>query len=166
MIKIPQFKSFENVNYDEINDEINDTSYNYEELSRDANILKETFQDVNILTARSDEQFHYIDNTIDRTLSNVNNGTHNIIKASLHNKKSLIIKSIIATTIAGVAIGGPVGAGVAAGIGASVGIITGGAIIIGSVVGALAGGTGALGTTCAVHTIKNKIDRARDQEIL
>ena len=162
MLKIPQIKSFEDVDYDNINS----TSYNYQELSRDANIIKKTFQDVSILTEQSNEQFNYIDNTIENTLSNVNNGTRNIIRAHSYNKKSIIIKTVIATTIAGIAIGGPIGAGVAAGIGASIGIITGGALIIGSVVGALAGGTGALGTTCAVHTIKNKIDRYRDQDIL
>ena len=162
MLKIPQIKSFEDIDYDNINS----TTFDYAKLRMDANILKETFQDVNILTEQSNEQFFHIDNTIENSLSNVNNGTKNIVRAHTYNKKSIIIKTIIATTIAGVVIGGPVGAGVSAGIGASIGIITGGALIIGSVVGALAGGTRALGTTCAVHTIKNKIDSIRDQEIL
>lgn len=162
MLKIPQFKSFENVNYDDIDDDILD----YSKLSKDASVLKETFQDVNILADKSNEQFHYIDATIENALSNVNTGARHIVSANLYNKKSSIIKYVISTTIAGVVVGGPIGAGVAAGIGASVGIITGGALIIGGVLGALVGGTGALGTTCAIHTIKNKIDDSIDQEIL
>lgn len=162
MIRIPQIKSFEDVDYDNIDS----TAYNYKDLSRDANILKETYQDVNMLTEQSNEQFKYIDYSIENSLSNVNNGTMSIIKAHAYNKKSVIIKTVIATTIAGIAIGGPVGAGVAAGVGAAAGIITGGALMIGTVVGALAGGSGALGTTCAVHTIKNKIQAAQDRSIL
>jgi len=162
MLKIPQIKSFEDVDYDNINT----TAFDYAKLSIDANILKETFQDVNMLTEQSNEQFNHMDNSIENSLSNVNSGARNIVRAHAYNKKVIIIKVVIATTIAGIAIGGPVGAGVAAGVGAAAGIITGGALIIGAVVGALAGGTGALGTTCAVHTIKNKIDSIRDQEIL
>ena len=161
-LKIPQFKSFENVNYNEIDDNILD----YSKLSKDASVLKETFQDVNILTDKSNEQFHHIDTAIENTTSNVNNGTHYIADAHLYNKRKSIIKSVIVTTMAGVVVGGPVGAGVAAGVGASLGIITGGAIIIGGVLGALLGGSGALGTTCTIHTIKNKIDDSIDQEIL
>ena len=162
MFKIPQFRSFENVNYDDIDDDILD----YSKLSKDALTLKETFQDVNILADKSNEQFHHIDTAIENTMSNVNNGTHYIADAHLYNKGKSIIKSVIVTTMAGVVVGGPVGAGVAAGVGASLGIITGGAIIIGGVLGALLGGSGALGTTCAIHTIKNKIDDSIDQEIL
>ena len=162
MLKIPQIKSFEDIDYDNINT----TAFDYSKLSIDANLLKETFQDVNILTEQSTEQFNHIDNTIENSVSNVNNGTQHIVRAHAYNKKSIIIKVVIATTLAGIAIGGPVGAGVAAGLGTAAGIITGGALIIGAIVGALAGGTRALGTTCAVHTIKNKIDSIRDQEIL
>lgn len=141
-----QIKSFDLTDYNLAN--VNNEEY--EDLSEQAKLLKEIFEDLNCLVQNASEPLDDIATKTDNTIEYVEKGNIYLTKAVKSNKTKNTIVLVSLASLLGMCIGGPLGGVGAAGIStAAIGFATVSSILSGAIIGGLTG-AGALGGVSGV----------------
>ena len=131
-------------------------SEEYQQLAKDASILKEIFHDINNIVHQGREPLEDIDSKIEDVIENVEHGNNHLEKALTSKRLKTSITIIGITSVVGLIVGLPLGGVGAIGVAGAVGAyITGGLIVSGAVAGGIAGTGGGFGIGCLTNKIRN-----------